>query len=733
MAIIGTIRDRGRFLLLGIVGLALVLFIAGNFFDAMGGPGDRGNYGTIDGEEVDPTLYDKNVEIAVTQDSQQAAQGQQEYGDRERQQSEARAWQITVDELVLQREYDELGISVSDREFNAYLFGEEGFTLLPDIQQNFTDPATGKLRKADFQKMLAERDKATDPVQKKQWEDTKDQLRKARQQEKYFQLLQQGVYVTKLEAKQDYVAKNEHKSVSFVVRNFRDIPDEDVKIKESEIKAFYEANKDKKKYEVLAGRDVKYFDIMIEPSRADIKKFNLEMAQYKSGFASATNDSLYVMQNSDFKFYMNDHRATFRPQGDPKAREFTYPAAMDTIFKTASIGQIVGPYEDNGKMRLAKVIDFNTKVCKVRHILISAPKGDAAKIASAKKLSDSLVKVVNKKNFEEFVVKYSEDPGSKDKGGVYEDFMDYEMVPEFSKFSTDKAIGTIGVVQTDFGFHIIEVLDRKEVKYPILAIIEKTLVPSDQTENDINAKATNLLYKINQKLASKSDLVAKLNLFDTIAKKEGYFARPVKMMDEAPRATGFNTPAAEQKILELAYQSGTEVGTVCGSPILDKDRYIIAVVSSIREKGAPEYHDCYMQMRMEAIKEKKANRFKKQIGTSKNLEQIAKKGNTTVMTADITFANPSIQGAGYEPEIVGQIFTMGDKKTSLPLVGNAGVYVIRVIKTIKAPAVKNYDNERLQLLAQAKGQVQGSARSALMKMLDVKDNRALLQLGIARD
>jgi peptidyl-prolyl cis-trans isomerase D len=70
----------------------------------------------------------------------------------------------------------------------------------------------------------------------------------------------------------------------------------------------------------------------------------------------------------------------------------TYPVFMDTVFKTATIGQIVGPYSDQGKMRMAKVLDFNTKVCKVRHILISAPKGDEAKMKSAQTKADSLMK-----------------------------------------------------------------------------------------------------------------------------------------------------------------------------------------------------------------------------------------------------------------------------------------------------------------------------------------------------
>jgi peptidyl-prolyl cis-trans isomerase D len=651
MAIIGKIQEKGRYLLVGFVGLALLTFIFSGLqkCEATGG---RIPIGTIGGDEIDVMKYQANLERMEIQDRNQYAQQQREYTDRDADQTADRAWAQTVDEILLGKEYEALGIEVSDHELDAYLYGEDGFQLLPDIAQNFADSITGKFNPAALQRFIEERENSKGE-ELKQWNDTKDALRKQRQQEKYFQLVGQTVYVTKLEAKEEYTAKNEVKSIEFIVRNFRDLKDEDIRITDAEIRKFWEAHKGEKKYEVLPGRDVKYFDIAIKPSRKDSAEFNKVMTKLKREFATAPNDSMFVMQNSETRFFSSTHQATFRPQGDPKARQgMTYPPFMDTVFKTASIGQIVGPYNDMGKTRLAKVLDFNTKVLKARHILIAAQKGDDKKIASAKKLADSLVKIINKDNFAEYVTKYSEDPGSKATGGVYEDFMDYEMVEPFADFASEKPIGTIGVVQTDFGFHIMEVMDRKEVKYPVLALVEKTLLPSQETEMELNDKAHDLLFKFEKKISALSEPLAKINMFDTLAKREGYFARPVRMMDESPKVTGFNTKLAEQKIIALAYGDEPEVGTLCSSPINDKGRYIIAMVSSIRkEKGEPSYEDSYLTMRAEAIKEKKANKYLAQIGSVRNLEKLAKKGNTTVNSADITFANPSIQGGGYEPEV----------------------------------------------------------------------------------
>lgn len=738
MAIIGTIQERGKYLLVGIVGLSLVLFIAQSAFDVLGTNTTVGTIGTIDGEPVDQQLY-ANKDNEVSNEDQMAAQQQgRQYDDMQRESSGDKAWNMLVDSLIMAKEYEALGLSVSKNEFNDYLFGNKGFTLMSDVAQNYTDPVTGKFKTQEFQKFLDSKE-SLKGQERADWIKIKERIKNARIQEKYNQILNQGMYVTTLEAKNEYHSQKEMKSISFIMRNYRDIPDEDIKITESEIKAFYEKHKEEKEYEVLAGRTIRYFDIALEPSKKDIKKFNRQMDSLKREFAASKDDSAFVINNSDaineqgMKLFSD--KFSFRVQGDQKAQPgLTYPAQMDTVFKTASIGQVVGPYDDNGAMRISKVIGFNNYSMKVRHILISAQKGDNAKIAKAKITADSIAKVVNKDNFTEFVTKFSQDPGSVEKGGVYEDFYDNEMVEPFAQFSMTKPVGTIGVVQTDFGFHIIEVMDRQNVKHPILAVVQKTLAPSEVTKQDTKAYATHLLSKINFKLKSKTDIIAKLNLFDTLAKKEEKYARPLTMVEEAPKASGFQTKIAQNAILKLAFNEDAQVGDLCGSPIYDKDRYIIAIVSSICEKGVPELEDCYAKMRVEAIKEKKAKRFTKEIGSTYNLKKLAKKFNLQVMSADVTFANPNIQGGGNgELEIVGKIFALKDKATTKALVGKSGVYVIVVKKTTKAPTAKNYDAERTQLLSMLKSQAVGQSRQALMKKLNVVDNRKLFDAGVYRD
>ena len=81
------------------------------------------------------------------------------------------------------------------------------------------------------------------------------------------------------------------------------------------------------------------------------------------------------------------------------------------------------------------------------------------------------MRVVNKGNFEDLVKKYSDDPGSKDKGGKYEDFLATTMVVEFGDYCANSPIGKIGLVKTDFGYHVIEVLKRSSETYPTVVSV----------------------------------------------------------------------------------------------------------------------------------------------------------------------------------------------------------------------------------------------------------------------
>ncbi len=732
MAIIGKIREKS-WLLVGVVGLALLAFIISDY-QSWFGQQEQVGLGSIDGESVDPSLYEASSANFKASDEQEYRNQGREYTLRDQAMSENKAWNAVVDSIILRKEFDALGISVSEREFDAYLYGHDGFTVISGIADNFKDPATGLYSEKLLRKRIDEMKTSAEAADQKAWEQTKSSLTLQRLQEKYFQLVSQGVYVTNLEAKEQYVAQKRTKNISFVIKRFSEIPDTDIKIKDEELKKYYEANKDNYKYKAKSSsREIKYFALNIAPSKEDSTLFFGDLEKMKVGFeklSTSKDDSIYVVRNSEFTAFLP--KTAYRSENEQKvAQNFTYPAFLDSVFAKSPVGAVVGPYLDKGKYRLAKITSKDNSIYSVRHILLNAQRTDTLAVEAKKKQADSLVKILNADNFEANVVQFSGDQGSVQNGGKYENFIHEQMVPEFSNFARENAVGKIGWVQSDFGIHIIEVLEKNPGLG--LAIVEKTLKPSSNTLDDINLLANDLVAEFVDVVEAKSTLKAKVDAFDTLAYKKGYTPMSLSIDERNLFVSNMKTPLAEDRMIALGFTGTNNAGDVSLSPIKDEDRYLIAMLSLKKDKGVPSFEAAEVAMRKDLMNEKKAAIFKSKL-SGKNLEEIATKNNIQVQKADITFANPSIMGGGYDPEVVGALFSKGikDGSTTLPLVGKNSVYVVRVDKTIGEPATKSYETEKQTLGSQVNGSVQNDLITSLREKSNIVDNRRFMRIGVRR-
>lgn len=733
MALIGKIREKS-WLLVGIIGLAMFAFILTDYNKGSFGSDKQIGYGTVGGELISPKLYEEATRNYQQADEQEFQQQGKEYTLRDQSQSENKAWNAIVDSIILQKEFNSLGLSVSDREFDAFLYGQEGFSVISSIAESFKDPATGLYSEKLLRKRVDELKTSSKAEEQLAWSQTKNSLTLQRLQEKYFQLLNQGVYVTNLEAKESYVSQKRIKNISFIIKRFSEIPDADIKITDEELRKYYDENKNDVKYRVKSNsRDIKYFAIDIAPSKEDSTTFFDELTNLKSEFEKQTTskaDSIFVVKNSEWPYFVP--KAGFRSENNPKANpNFTYPASMDSVFATAPVETVIGPYLDKGKYRLAKVLSVDNTIYSVRHILLRAQKTDTLGSIAKQRTADSLMAFINKDNFDMYVSQYSEDPGSAQEGGRIENFIYSEMVPEFSEFAKNNPVGKIGWVQSEFGVHIIEVLEKKNGRVPSLAIVEKTLKPSSNTLDDVNLLANDLVSEVLDAVEKKSSLQEKGEAFDTVATKKGYVPLSVSIDEKNIQVYGMKTTFAEDRLISLAFSDKAEAGQVNLSPIKDEDRYIIAMLSVVRDEGVPSFEAAESAMRKELMNEKKASILKSKMN-GKSLDEIASKNKIEIQKAEITFANPSIMGGGYDPEIVGALFSKGikDGATTLPLKGRNAVYVVRVDKTVSEPATKSYETEVQQLAGQAKSSIQNDVITALREKAEVVDNRRFLKIGI---
>ena len=107
---------------------------------------------------------------------------------------------------------------------------------------------------------------------------------------------------------------------------------------------------------------------------------------------------------------------------------------------------------------------MNDKTASVRHLLlVTQGKTDAEKAAQRAMIEDLLARAKAGEDFAELAKKYSEDPGAKENGGLYADFARGQMVKPFEDAAFSVPVGQFsGVVETDFGYHILQVIDRKK-------------------------------------------------------------------------------------------------------------------------------------------------------------------------------------------------------------------------------------------------------------------------------
>ena len=260
--------------------------------------------------------------------------------------------------------------------------------------------------------------------------------------------------------------------------------------------------------------------------------------------------------------------------------------------------------------------------------------------------ADSLISVIKAGgDFGALAARYSEDPGSKSKGGVYENFPQGQMVPSFNDFSFNKRIGSIGSVETSYGVHIIEVLDRNyKVEEAEVALIARPIGASEDTRREAYAAANDFSIEY----TNKEDLVA-------AAENAGYTtSEAVNVIREAKSLSGIKNAG---DLVNWIYSA--EKGEI-SHPIIADKTYVIAVVDLVKEDGEPEFEAVEEKMRAGALKEAKANYYV-ELMNGNNLDEIANAIGEPVRTgykANMKTAAISGSGAGAEPVVVGSAFSI---------------------------------------------------------------------------
>ncbi len=700
MAVIQKIRERYAKVAGAVIGLSLVAFIVsegvngtfGNLF------GSDTSVAKVGGEKIDGREYAELTKEYISL-SEVFRKGQP-LNESEQAQLRQQVMDQMVTEKITEKECEKLGIVVSDAEQKDMISGAN-----PDqaVQQFFQtifgaqqfDPRMVK----EFETQVKKADEPKLQELGQQWESLKKFVVRSRRIQKYNALIAGSAYTPKAIQMQNAKLEGTMAGFRYVKIPYTTIPDTQVPVSDADLKDYM--NRHKAMFESdQPTRAIDYVTYDVVPNEEDTAKALGALQKLRDQFAAESNNESFVNRNSEERYantYVN------------KAR---YMSSMaDTILKSG-VGSVTGPFFENGSYKMVKVTerkDLPDSV-KAQHILIAMqsqqnPQGLSDTLAHQR--ADSLMAAIKAgANFDSLAAKFSDDPGSKVKGGDLGYFGYGMMVPEFNEAVFMGAKGDLKEVKTQFGWHIIRVTDQKNFAPAVkLATITKSLNIGQKADQTQFAKA-NEFAGANRDAASFEAAVKKNNLNKKVADA-------IKPADYIIPGLG---PSRE--IIRWAY--GAKLGEV-SDPIHLENRYVVAKVAAINEPGLKAL-DANTRPQVEAMvrMEKKgkmiADKYK---GT--NLEAIAQSAGQPVGMADSVAGNASFtQGLGYEPKVVGYAFNekFAPGAVSPAIKGREGVYFISL--THRDPNGKPIDPQAIAMQAkmqdmQAKNMVAQGIGEALRR------------------
>ncbi len=700
MSVIQTIRDKGGWIMITLIALALIAFVLQDRGLGAKGGGIFGNtttMGKVNGVTIDKTEFENKLAFTEKMYGQQAGTREQLIGG---------VWSQEVDRIITEQEYDKLGLSISGKELTDVLFDPNTSPL----KREFTDPKTGEFKVAEAKNAFAQikKSKNAEQVEMINQAYIEPTIQQALRQ-KYSALLQGAAYAPKWLIEKTQADNAAVASISYVAVPYSSIIDTATKVSDEEILAY--AKKHHKEFDKdEESRTISYVGFATTPSGADSAATLNQINELKSDFATTTDAKAYLGKvGSEIQYYDSYLSKTKMQQ-----------ANKDSITKLA-VGQIYGPYLDANNYTIAKMVGVKQwpDSVKVRHILVATfdPKsGQQIKPDSVgKKLIDSIeLAIKGGANFDTLCVKYSEDPGSKDKGGVYDYFPQGQMVGSFNDFAFDKSVGSKGVVKTEYGYHYIEVLGQKNPQpaYKV-AYLSKSIIASNETVTTAQTAAAQF------SATSKSK-----KLFDENAlklNKQPIPSSEIKAIDFTVAGIGAGNDA--RKLVRWVYDANA--GDI-SEPFEMGDKYIVAVVTSTNKAGLPSVSALRQLVENLVRNEKKAKQIIDTKFKGATLEAIAANAATTVQRVDsVLFSNPFIPGVGMELKVVGAAFNAGLKgKVSEAIAGNSGVYAVRVENIANKAAVATEAIAVKQSLLQSQKMAAYRSGDALKKAATIKDNRA---------
>ena len=682
MAVLSKIRQRTGLLII-VIGFCLLAFLVGDAFQSGTFGSDANEIGSVNGTDIPTQEFLQKVAMAEKQG--QGISNTQAFNS---------TWEQEVRSIILSEEFEKLGLKVGDEQFINVIKQNPNFAQNPQFLN-----AAGLFDENKFKEFLKSIKNAPNQEQWLQWKAFEGNIEKYTIEQMYNTMIKSGVYTTKAEGKLAYKLEADKVDFDYVMVPFSSINDDQVKVTDAEIIDFMKKSPKKYKSDNTTSIDFVLFEN--KPSKEDELAMSSKINELKTKFDSVSNVGKFVNENSDIKF-----DSTYLAKKD-------LPLEFQEQLFNLPAGSVFGPYVHNGHQCLSRMIGRKANAtAKASHILLAykgAPQSAATRTKEeAQALANSLLAQAkaNPDGFGMLAMTNSDDPGSKNNGGEYDNITPGQMVPQFNDYVFNNPVGSIGVVETDFGFHVIKVSGKNDAV--LMGTVAQKIQPSDATIDATYTKASQF----------EADALENKD-FAALAKKSGVEvvnANNIKAFDEYVQGLG-----SQREIVRWSFSSDTDINSV--KRFETTQGFVIAKLKDKNETGLLPIELAKQSVEPLLKNQKKAELIKKKM-SGNTLEAIAKSSGASVLPATgVSLKTPVIPNIGSEPKVVGKAFNLASGKTSEIIEGNAGMYMIKGKSVIKAADLPSYTTYINQDRTQNQSYSVSKAYTALKDKAEIKDNR----------
>ena len=698
MALLGNLR-KNSVVLITVIGMALFAFVISGVFDGKGYTAQEA-IGVVNDEDLSIEEFRNRVDFLQSSYNMSTSNAVNS------------VWEQTLRTYVLKSQFKLSGVDSGRDHIESILSQNPNFNSDPRF---LNDAGIFDIDK--FIDLVVEL-KTTNIESYEQWKNQELVFQNQSNEKIYFDLIKSGINFSYKDGEFEYKLQNDIVDIEYVQIPFSSIPDSLITLKKSEVEKYIKSNESD--YKVDASRSINYVLFDEKPSEDDekntkkiLQSFLSEKKEYNDvsklqetipSLSTAKNISEFINSNSEISF-----DSIYVPKG-------SLPTDDANLLFNLNKNQIYGPYLDGEFFKVSRMLDKKKGGnARASHILISykgsqnAPSQVSRSKEEARKEARRLQNLVrsNPDSFTSLAFEFSDGP-SKTSGGDLGFFQEGQMVKPFSDYVFSNRVGSIGLVESDFGFHVIKIVAKEDLV--LLASIALKNIPSDETSD----RTFNLATKFEINLSKNNDIseLAKENNYDLKSVSD------VKILDD-------NLPGLpnQRRLVQWLFSDDAKVNSYKRFD-LSSGGYIIAQISNVVNEGLTSVDNATLTAVPKVRNQKKAEIIIKQNRKIKSLEELASANNTAIKKAlALNQKSGTVSGAGREPLVVGIAFGTELNNISDLIIGENGIYKIKVTKKEKSSDLETYSSYKNQLLS-SRSLSQSVLYQSIKESAEVVDNRS---------